>query len=171
MIGAKCGMIGANGAKEWLLRYMEICVEIDADIERVELLRQRIEEPQTASMDGMPHAPGFSGDRIGSILARIEEIENRTRQRIVEAQSMYDEIEAAISKIGGYNGPRKRAILRLRFLDFATLRETTVALFGNEKDFLLREESFMRLTTKTQKTAIGDLERIPNAGEQKEENT
>lgn len=158
-------------AKAWLQRYRELCTEIDADVERAELLRQRIETAQGPSLDGMPHSPGYTGDRIGTVLARIEEIESRTRRRIQEAATICAEIESAVAQITGKYSSHRRAVLLMRYIDFFTWAQINRALFGSSPEFELREDSYLRRVTKTHQSALKDLQTILNAGEQKEENT
>lgn len=155
--------------RRWLERYRQICVEIDANVERTELLRQRLETAQGASLDGMPHSPGYTGDRIGTVLGRIEEIESRTRRQIEEAATICAEVENAVAQITGKYSSHRRAVLLMRYIDFFTWAQINRALFGSAPEFELREDSYLRRVTKTHQSALKDLQTILNAGEIEEE--
>lgn len=155
--------------RRWQERYRQICVEIDANVERTELLRQRLETAQGASLDGMPHSPGYTGDRIGTVLGRIEEIESRTRRQIEEAATICAEVENAVAQITGKYSSHRRAVLLMRYVDFFSWPEINKALFGSEPEFELREDSYLRRTTKIHKSALEDLQTILNDGNFKEE--
>lgn len=162
-------MMDLEGVRDWLTRYRDICVEIDSNVERVELLRQRLEAVNQPSLDGMPHSPGYKEDKIGTIIGRIDEIEQDTRDLINQSNQIKKEIEEAISKINKGNYKRKRAIIIMRYIDFLKITDIAYALFCNEKDFEQKYETKIRIVSKYQKQALLDLQKILSVEPEKSE--
>lgn len=68
-------------AKEWLLRYSEINRTIDNLILRSDLLKDKASAPSSANIDGMPHGKGGNTDKIGTLIAKYEELDTEAREK------------------------------------------------------------------------------------------
>lgn len=144
-----------DAVKEWLLRYSEINKSIDNLILRSEMLKDKAAAPSSINIDGMPHGKGGHSDKIGSIIARCEELDAEARKQIAESMDIYREIDDTIKKIQGKGSADFRAVLQMKYLDLAEWNEVVFMLFGNKMDFSEREDSFTRRTFKLHSRALG----------------
>ena len=94
----------------------------------------------------MPHGSGNPVDTLGSTVAKLEKLRSQVAAAKSEADSIGLEIEAAIAQIGGARCVEKRVLLEMRYLDMMEWCDINSALFGDKKDFLYKEDSFMRRT-------------------------
>ena len=135
---------------------------MDADrlSDRAADLRGRIQSARTAGIDGLPHSQSRDGDRIGSDLARLEELEMEAAEAQQEATAARREIEAAIRSIVGPRWADRREVLRLRYLDFLAWSDVAEHLFGDETDFWDRPEAFLRRVFKLHRSALQELSKI-----------
>lgn len=141
-------------AKEWLLRYSEINKTIDNLILRSDLLKDKASAPSSAKIDGMPHGKGGNTDKIGTLIAKYEELDTEAREKIAESRTIYREINDVIKNIQGRGSADLRVVLQLKYLDLANWNEIVFLLFGNEPDFAEREDSFIRRTFKLHSRAL-----------------
>lgn len=139
--------------------------DVDLMIERLERLKEKALSPTAAHLDGMPHSGSFMGDSVGLDVIKIEQLENKIREKIVVAAAYQNEIEAAVDLITGKKSAEMRLIIRSRYLDGSTWNEVNEILFGSKEDFREREESYLRRTNKTHARALETLETLANSGQ------
>lgn len=140
--------------KEWLLRYTEISRAIDNLIQRSELLRDKAYAPSSTRIDGMPHSKSGNADRIGTLIAKCDELDAEAREKIAQSRSIYKEIDNTIKKIQGKGSADRRAVLQMKYLDLAGWNDVVFMLFGNKTDFADKEESYTRRTFKLHGEAL-----------------
>lgn len=138
--------IETSSVKSWLLRFNEAQRTLELLRERLDLAETAAHSPRSAIPDGMPHGSGNPVDALGRTVAKLEKLRSQVAAAEIEANSLYEEIETAIGKIGGARCAEKRAILQLRYLDVMSWEAVNNAFFGDRKDFLYKEDSFMRRT-------------------------
>lgn len=143
--------------KAWLRRYGELRVDADRLFDRADELRGRIQIARTANIDGMPHARGKDGDRIGSDIARLEELEREAMEAQQEATTARHEIEAVIRKITGPRWADRREVLRLRYVDCLRWEDAAERLFGDDQGFWDKQELFTRRIFKIHHAALEEL--------------
>lgn len=143
-----------DAVKEWLLRYSELNRNIDNLIQRSELLRDKAYAPSSTQIDGMPHVKGGNTDKIGTLVAKCDELDAEAREKIAESRSLYKEIDNMIKKIQGKGSADRRAVLQMRYLDLAGWSDVVFMLFGNKPDFADKEDSYTRRTYKLHGEAL-----------------
>lgn len=149
--------------KQWLSRFAENERQLDNLIERVELLRSRLESPRAATVSGMPHGGGYEGDQIGRTLGQIEKLEEIRQDHLKKSRHLYAEINITIDKITGRAWPDLRAVLKMRYLDLANWSEINFMLWGGKSDFNDHEETYLRRTYRIHAEALeAMLNIVPN---------
>ena len=146
--------------KQWLRRYGELQIDADRLFDRADELRGRIESARTSSLDGMPHAQNRGGDRTGTLLARLEELEQEAMEAQQEATAARRKIETAIRRITGPRWADRREVLRLRYLDGLRWEDVSEKLYGDEADYWDKPEVFLRRTFKLHNRALEELSKI-----------
>lgn len=106
-----------EGVKAWLLELKAAVTDAELTEERLDTLRSRAESARTASLSGLPHAAGETVDRVGVIVAQIEELTEENTRLWKKVGELRREREAAIKQIHGHGWPEQRAVLRLRYID------------------------------------------------------
>lgn len=151
---------GTECVKTWLLELRAAIIDAELTEERLAALQSRAESARTASLSGLPHAAGETVDRVGVLVAQIEELtaENARLWRVVS--ELRREREAAIGQIHGHGWPEQRAVLRLRYIDLETWNDLTFALFGSKEDFTEREDAYLRRAYKIHGKALYELDQI-----------
>ena len=152
-----------EAVKTWLNRYRQqsenlerLCFEIDA-------MESRATAPGIASLDGLPHSSGYAVDSMGGIVGRLDELRAELEEAQAKATETRREVEGAIKRISGPQWPDRRAVLRFRYLLCMTWSDVNDALFGAKRDFLDKEDSYMRRTYRLHGAALLDLlELIPD---------
>ena len=153
-------MTTTDQVKAWLARYGSIAREIALLEARADALRTRETSPASPTLDGMPRAPGFAGDRIGGMVGAIDRIEQEVKEKRREAAVVYNEIDAALHQISGPHAAERRTVLQCRYLDGTQWTDVAFLLFGDKDDFNEREESYGRRVFNIHKAALQDLAQV-----------
>lgn len=163
-------MSETEAVKDWLWKLREAVADATLTEERLDALRSRAEAPRTSSLDGLPHGDGFTADRVGDIVARIEETAAECSRLWRRVGDLRREREEAIRRIKCRGFADLRGVLRLRYVDGETWPDTAFVLFGNREDFTEREDSYIRRCFKLHGRALHELaEILPlEAGQEKD---
>ena len=143
--------------KSWLHRYQELQSDAARLLDRLDELRNRIQSARTTHIDGLPHGSGGDVDRIGGIVAQLEEVEEEAREAQEAATAARREIETAIRKITGRGWADRREVLRLRYIDGLRWEDATERLFGDDPKFWDRQDVFLRRAFKLHRAALEAL--------------
>lgn len=150
--------------KEWLTRYRQQMENIERLGYEFDAMESRATSPGTSAIDGLPHAPGYAGDRVGGIVGRLDELREELATAQAEATATRREIENAIRRISGPHWPDRRAVLRFRYLLCLPWEDVNDALFGAKRDFLDKLESYQRRTYRLHgETLTALLEFVPDS--------
>ena len=149
-----------EAVKEWLNRYLLLMQDADALILRAETLRDRVASPQSPNTDGMPHNSSKDTDRIGNLIALIDDIETEARQKIAEANGIYRELNTTIKRIQGKGSADKRLVLQMKYIDGFKWYDINDVLWLKKTDYTEREESYLRRTFKIHQAALLDIAEI-----------
>ena len=136
---------------------------------RADAIRDRAASPASPTLDGMPRAPGFDGDRLGDVIGAADALDREAAAKGQDAAALYAEIDAAIRKIGGKHGVERRTCLQCRYLDLQEWRDIVFLFFGEKNDLSEKEESYGRRLFRVHKDALQDLCEIlyPSEGDRK----
>lgn len=146
--------------KRWLRRYRELKRDVDLLYDRVDDLRGRVEAARTSHLDGLPHGSSVDADRIGGIVAELEETESEAMVAQQEATATRREIAAAIKQIHGPRWADLREILRLRYLDDLKWEDIAEKMFGDDPKYWDRADAFLRRAYKLHSEALAELEQF-----------
>lgn len=149
-----------EAVKNWLWKLREAVADAELTEERLDALWSRAEAPRGSNLDGMPHAGSFAEDKIGALVARIEELTAENARLWGRVGELRREREAAIRRIEGRGYAELRAVLRLRYIDGETWDDLTFILFGSKEDYTEREESYLRRAYKLHGKALYELSQI-----------
>lgn len=151
---------GTECVKAWLLELREAVAEAEFVEERLDALRSRANAPRLSNLDGMPHGDGFTADRVGDIVARIEETAAENSRLWRRVGDLRREREDAIRRIKCRGFADLRGVLRLRYVDGESWPDTAFVLFGNRADFPYREDAYVRRCFKLHGRALHELAKI-----------
>lgn len=157
--------------KSWLLELKAAVTDAELTEERLDTLRSRAESARTASLSGLPHAAGETVDRVGVIVAQIEELTEENTRLWKKVGELRREREAAIKQIHGHGWPEQRAVLRLRYIDQETWSDLAFVLFGSKEDFTEREDAYLRRAYKIHGKALYELAQIVPLEQGRENNS
>lgn len=157
--------IETSSVKSWLLRFNEAQRTLELLRERLDLAETAAHSPRSSISDGMPHGSGNPVDTLGKTVAKLDKLRSQVAAAEIKANSLYEEIETAIGKIGGARCAERRTVLQLRYLDSVDWSGVNSALFGDRENFLYKEDSFMRRTFYIHGDALKKLGDILDAQE------
>lgn len=158
--------------KAWLRRYQELRRDADRLFDRLEDLRGRAEGARTAHLDGLPHGSRSDADRIGGIVAELEDLDRAALEAQQEVTAARREIAAAIKQIHGPRWADRREVLRLRYLDGLRWEDVAERMFGDSQDFWDRQETYLRRCFKLHGESLEELTNyVPLQAGQEKENT
>ena len=126
--------------KEKLKTYGEMVKDYSNQCERLERLMIRLEGLGAQNITDMPKSPSPSNDRMSDLISQKIEIEEELGFTYKEIQEERREMEKAI-----------------RYIDRETYKEVTNLLFGDRKDYLDKEETYMRRTFQLHGEALVNL--------------
>lgn len=149
-----------NQVKEWLSRYGVAAREIALLRARADAIRDRAASPASPTLDGMPRAPGFDGDKIGGIVGAADALDREAAEKEQDAAAVYAEIDAAIRRIEGKHSAERRTVLQCRYLDLVEWQDILFLFFGDMEDLNDREDAYMKRLYKTHKAALTELQEI-----------
>lgn len=162
---------GTESAKNWLLELRAAVADATLTQERLDALRDRAESARTASLSGLPHAAGETVDRVGAIVAQIEELTEENARLWQKVGELRREREGAIKLLHGHGWPEQRAILRLRYIDMETWSDTAFFMFGSKPDYIEKEDTYLRRAYKVHGRALYELAQIVPLEAGQENNT
>ncbi len=151
-------------------RYADLLREVELLRARADAIRSRAASPPTSALDGLPHSPGFEGDKLGGVIGTADVIEQRVSEKEAQAAEAYQEIDATIQQISGKHAAERKFILQCRYLDRLDWPDVIFLLFGDKDDFGDREDSYIRRTYSIHKAALQDIGEIldENKGEKED---
>lgn len=142
--------------KTWLLRYQNGERTIDNLIERFETLETRLQTVSSPQLGGLPRGTP-AHDRMGMLIAQKQELEEKIRSMIREQTDRRHEIEKHIDCLQKAD---EKGVLLMRYIDGEQWKDISMMLFGAKADYLDREESYLRRTTKLHSRALQNLAKI-----------
>lgn len=149
-------------AKRVLQSYRDLEREIDNQIERVEVIDQRINSVGSPNMSDMPKNPSPAGDRLALMIAEKLDEEEKLRVMITEAKVRRDLLTEIVSCINGKAGPDKKYVVLMKYIDCQGWDKITEALFGAADDFDDRRDAYTRRVFRLHKHALNDIDDIIN---------
>lgn len=151
--------------KRWLESYRERQQDLESSYERLERLENKLTSPRSAALTGTPGAAAPDPDRLTLPLAELQELREVTAEQSAELRDFRRRIDAAIRLIDGPGWANRRAVLRMRYLDFEQWEVIAQLLFWRDPDFLTKQDSYIRRTFKIRKAALRALAKNPRIAE------
>lgn len=148
-------------ALRFLSRYRPAAERVTLLQRRLERLRERAESPPGPVLDGLPRTRARP-DRIGDLLARIDECKADLEAAQAEAATLRQEIKKKITAIPSDSvaRERQRTVLQARHLDGETWGGVAWCLFGDREDFDDKTESYTRQCHRIHGEALQELSKI-----------
>ncbi len=150
--------------KDRLSRYRQMELEIDLQLERLARFEAKYLTAEPKELTGMPPGGNPPGDKLGTYVARKEELENSIRHAVEKQRKEKQYLEGCI---GYLRSAREKAILRMRYFDSCSWNDVLEAVYGKAADFDERQESYLRLLHKTHNTALENMVGIMQEREQR----
>ena len=136
----------ADRARSYLERYRPAAERVTLLQRRLERLRERATAPPSPTLDGLPRGTRAGPDRIGDLLALVDETEAELREAQREAGELRAEIRAAIRWMPGTTAraERERMLLLARYVDGERWRGCAEILFGDRENYIDQAQGFER---------------------------
>lgn len=144
----------------WLSRYRENEAALDDLLERIAVLRSRLESPKSVALSGMPHGSRSEHDPFIRTLAKIDDLEARAQDLLAVSRTLYRELNDNIDQITGRGGADQRCILRCRYIDGFEWNVVCEVLFSRKPDFDDKQETYLRRTFRIHNEALEALSQI-----------
>lgn len=154
------GTLSTDRVKEWLSRYADAAREVALLRARADAIRDRAASPTAPTLDGMPRAPGFDGDKLGGVIGAADALDREADEKERDVAALYGEIDGTIRRIEGKHGAERRTVLQCRYLDGQPWGGVTYLLFGDRVDFNDKEDSYARRVYMIHKAALEDLAQV-----------
>lgn len=140
--------------KKRLLEYMENERYLDNQIERLRALESKMYSIGSPELSDMPKGSMVIKDRIGSMVAKKEEIENEIGDLIVRQNSERVWVHSVLEKMTRYD---EKAIIQIRYLDGNSWTKVAEHMYGKREDFDERRESYLRQCTRIHSRALQSI--------------
>lgn len=148
-----------------LNEYRECERDIENQLERLNRLETKLYSVGSPTLSDMPKSPSPSNDRIADMIGQKKELEEEIKALVQQHKSERKKINAVLRKLKSSN---ERAVIQMRYLDVASWNDVLDMLFGGEKDFLGKEDSYMRRVHKIHSQALFNMTIIIQGGKQNE---
>lgn len=154
--------IKTQAIKDRLNAYLELRKEIDNQRKRLDLMENMyaslsVPDPELA---GMPRAKGGVSNPTAVAVERKIELEEQICEVEAKEKAERAAIEAMLEQI--YNSD-ERAVIRLRYFDRQEWPDVCFVMYGDEIDFIDRQESYQNRTYKAHGRALLKLADILTA--------
>lgn len=118
----------------------------------------------TQCLTGMPGGGGDGSSKQERYLIKKEELQEKLDNMYEEENRKREEIEGLIEQM---ENPDEQTAIEMHYLDGAKWKAVSAALYGNEPDYDIQEERYLKRTFKIHGSALQTLARIYKAGEVK----
>lgn len=130
-----------SDVKQRLREYKEMERYVDSLIERLERLESTLSGIGSPVMSDMPKSHNSSPDRFTDKIHKKDELTKKVKDRIKKRDDERHYIEMLLSKLKKAN---EISVIEMRYFDLMDWEDVNEALYGQEKDFLEREDTFRR---------------------------
>lgn len=137
--------------------YPKIKVRIDNTEERLLYLELMQDSPSSSNLSGMPSGGRDGSSKIERDVIKKLELEERLRDMYADENNLREEIEGLIDLM---DDPDEQTLIEMRYLDDATWRSISVALYGKLPDYDEHEDRYLKRTFKLHGRALQHLARI-----------
>ena len=144
----------AADVKRCLVLFMDTEREIDNEIERLEILQEKLYSVGSPEITDMPRNPSPSNDRISELLSRKNDCEKKVGHRLELQRKRRVVYEHVVEKI---SGPDKRSVIGLRYLEGVRWDRICESLFGQQDDYDDRRDTYMRRVMRLHGWALQDM--------------
>lgn len=145
--------------KEWLSEYREKERDIDNQIERLERFIAKMTTAGAQVISDMPRSPGSTGDRIGSMVGRKEELEKSIRDEVGKQSEKRRLIENILSRLRRSD---EKAVIRMRYIDREGWSIVAELMFGSREDYEGKEDTYLRRVHKVHGAALQNMAQAMN---------
>ena len=139
--------------KERLIKYVDMLEELENQRERLLRLEHSVSSPHSPGFDGLPRAGG-DPDKIGIALSQKEMIEESIRETELTVKKEFKELEKAVRRL---KKAEERMVIRLRYFDRYSWQDVAAAMFHKQKDYVDKEESYIRRVQRIHGNALLSL--------------
>lgn len=140
-----------DAVKHRLIAYREREKDIDNQIERHELLSQKMISIGSPTLSDMPKAASPSHDKIANMVAMKMELEDSIREDVQKQSQERKEIEDILKHLKKSD---EKAVIRMRYLDGVSWNDVVDMIFGGKEDFLGKEDTYLRRVHKIHGSAL-----------------
>ena len=137
--------------KTRLLAYLDMEREIENQLQYLELLDTKLIGLGAQTLTDMPGKATPSNDRLTDLMALKFEVEQSIAENAEKHRRERQQIESILGRVKQAD---QRAVIRYRYFLGMNWCDVAQALFGGEVDYLSREESYIRRTTKLHGRAL-----------------
>ena len=131
----------ANDIKQRLKDFSDLELDILNQIERLERIDAKMTSTSAKVMTGMPGGGSSSADKLTFMVAKKDDIEKKVKAMIAKRDAEKKVLDELINRLRKAN---ERSVIQMRYYDNESWNEINYMVFGRNKDFEEREDTFLR---------------------------
>ena len=140
-----------EAVKNRLIEYREREKDIDNQIERHELLSQKMISIGSPTLSNAPKGVSTSHDKIANMVAMKMELEESIHEDVRKQSEERQDIENILKHLKKSD---EKAVIRMRYLDGVSWNDVVDMIFGGKEDFLGKEDTYLRRVHKIHGSAL-----------------
>lgn len=134
-------MVNVQMVKERLSNIQLLIEDIEDQRERLQTLTSKIEEPRHIELTGMPRNPSPEPDQLSVSVIMLDQVRRYISKKSEKLESECMWIERVLEHI---TCSKERCIIRRRYVDGELWPDVIFNIYGNEADFIDREQTYNR---------------------------
>lgn len=146
--------------RQMLIDYRLLSEDYWCEIERIERLDDRLLSLGGSTVSDMPRAPSPTYDKKDELITLKMEAEGRLEAMKPKMDAERGRIESMVCLL---RKPKEKSLIRYYYFDCEGWDCVLVQLFGDEPDFLGKEESYKRRMRRIHYDAIFDMAQLYEA--------
>ena len=143
--------------RQMLIDYRLLSEEALEEKERIDRLNDRLYSLGGSAISDMPRAPSPTYDKKDELITLMTEAEDRLKAIKPKMDYARDRIERMVCLL---RKPKEKSLIRYYYFDCERWDDVLMQLFGNEPDFLGKEESYRRRMRRIHSDALFDLAEV-----------
>ena len=147
-------MITVGNLKHRLKMIAQIEEDISSQRERYERLHNKMIDIGSPELTDMPRNPSPEYDHLSDMIDLLGEIESYIKEQTERVRSERAWVERVLARL---SSPNEKIIIRSKYIDKDKWEDILFTLYGGEKDYLEREDTYVRRMYRTHGNALDHM--------------